>query len=331
MTRAGWVLFFGMMGCHVKPNPVPVPPPPDVPPNGGRICNVGEVCGCWDKPPGQDWRYLGDCAEAPPADSCAPGLHPDLLPPMDDNEHWKLRPDLGQVMATRVIEAIQSSQLACPSAWNGSCLVGGPAEIDLSYARVAGKLHLKGIAAGQLIDQWGKHADALFVKRVDGRWEEWKLFEYGHGCLTGNPFKNVFDYTGEGGPNPQPTPEPTPSATPPPSGQCAGPSPVGLPGRIVLKPHNNLWDSTYQVSNRGYCDATNQPGRNNCPIRAEGVDVEEKDCWQAIVVGDQKWWCDDNQISHTDNPAQAKCQSSVRTCTESGATCAVCVWPNECR
>jgi hypothetical protein len=63
--------------CNVLP-PTPQPTP-DVPPNGGRICNIDEICGCWHKPPNEDWQYLGDCP-IPPVDSCTgitcdPGFH----------------------------------------------------------------------------------------------------------------------------------------------------------------------------------------------------------------------------------------------------------------
>jgi hypothetical protein len=125
-----------------------------------------------------------------------------------------------------------------------------------------------------------------------------------------------------------------PDPTPPPGGEvCADPNPRGLPARFVLKRigNGNKITSTYQISQRSYCDQVCSPtepdvcytGRNNCPVRMEG-DPERVPCeLQPDVVGEQQWWCDGQPIEPS-NPtgSQAVCRGLAKTCTQDGATCA---------
>lgn len=352
-------MTFAACGLLPSPNPVPSPPSPSpTPPAHDPVCtpghgDPGEHYGCWAQPPGGEWMYvcpiydaagnvvgtqneaspdLCPAAPSPPAsDPCYPALDQAKVSPFDDPESNWTKIEVGERLSVQVQAAQNAAQAACPSFFTvkhgATCLAAGPAGIDAAYNLIAAHIQAQGLLGSQAHTSWGELKDNLTVN-VPGTdaWEAWHLFEYGGGCM-GHRFDGVWTYSGGGGPSPLPTP-PAPSPEPSP---YAGPSPVGLPAHFVIKPHNNLVDTTYVIDDRTYCDATGQTGRLQCPIRAEGQDVEEKDYWQALVVGDQRWWCDGVEIHHTDNPAQAKCAGHAKTCTADGKTCSECDWPNTCR
>jgi hypothetical protein len=93
-----------------------------------------------------------------------------------------------------------------------------------------------------------------------------------------------------------------------------------------LKQHNNIWDSTFRLRSREYCDAVGFPftGRLRCPVRPEGH--PQREACEVRVIGVQQWWCDGEKIDSTANPAQARCKGFVKTCTEDSETCAVSNW-----
>ncbi len=94
---------------------------------------------------------------------------------------------------------------------------------------------------------------------------------------------------------------------------------------FTLSKHNRLWDSTFKITSRAYCEAAGFPGRNACPVRLEGH-LERPACEEA-AVGRQEWWCDGAPKDPKDgNRAQARCTGHVKTCNESGLTCAEADW-----
>lgn len=164
--------------------------------------------------------------------------------------------------------------------------------------------------------------EAVFIQRDDGSYEENHAVFFGNGAWT-NSGRGAFIGCHEDTGNP----------TEPPSGQCVDPDPTGLEAEFNLKPHGQLWDSTYRVRNRAYCDAVCSPtepdvcfaGRNACPLRMEG-DPEREVC-ERQEIGDQQWWCNGSPIDPEDhNSAQARCHGHVKTCTENGRTCAEADW-----
>ena len=76
------------------------------------------------------------------------------------------------------------------------------------------------------------------------------------------------------------------------------------------------------------CNDPDDPGcirrAGPCPIAAEG-DPNRPACERA-VIGDQKWWCDGQPIQNSGNPAQARCEGHVKTCTEDGSVCNEADW-----
>jgi len=158
----------------------------------------------------------------------------------------------------------------------------------------------------------------------DFLYEEWHAVFFGNGCLIdgANAHKGTWKFNGDECNNP----------VPPPGGACVDPDPTGYGAEFGLKKHGQLWDSTYRVRSREYCDQVCSPiepdvcftGRNACPLRMEG-DPEREVC-ERQEIGDQKWWCDGQPIESNENPAQARCHGHVKTCTEDGRTCAEADW-----
>ena len=187
-----------------------------------------------------------------------------------------------------------------------------------------------GLCAGRHIDTTPGGTDEIAVTdNCSGWWEGYKIYNYGTGAVIWSqqakrPAYRLNDTSACGGA--------PPPVDPPPGGECVDPDPTGLEADFTLKKHGNIWDSTYKVKGREYCDAVCSPlepdvcftGRLWCPMRFEG-DPERAVCY-AKHVGVQQWWCDGQEIESTANPAQAKCHGHVRTCTEDGRTCAEEDW-----
>ena len=95
-----WTLMLGAPSCPPPaPQPTPTPcvtcpagqhceggacvadPPPPTP-DPSPICEPGATCGCWHRPPGEEWQQLPPCTpECPAAPSCPAGEHAEVQSP----------------------------------------------------------------------------------------------------------------------------------------------------------------------------------------------------------------------------------------------------------
>lgn len=63
--------------CGPVPSPQPPMPSPTPEPVPSPICEPGATCGCWHRPPGQDWQQLPPCSTpAPPGPTPGPTPSP---------------------------------------------------------------------------------------------------------------------------------------------------------------------------------------------------------------------------------------------------------------
>lgn len=256
---------------------------------------------CWHRPPGEDWRYIPAPGQ-PPTTACGPALDPALAAPPADEEFWRAAADQTSVRSREVADAIRAAQAACPAAWRGHCIVGGPPNIDAAYTLVAKHLQLQGVRASQAQERGGRLKDHLFVGAGDARrWEEWKLFAYADGCLAQTQFRGVHEYLGAA-PTP---PTPKPPVLPPPSSDACPIAPcpirtwtketlppgwgdheIGRPAyEVKAIPHTmgNGDGSVVVIRQEPFCAATGQSPsadgqpRAACPMRlpGSGKDAEQ--------------------------------------------------------
>jgi hypothetical protein len=189
-----------------------------------------------------------------------------------------------------VLLAEVEAQTACPTAWSGGCMAGGPSAIDHGYLLIAHALQRRGIAASQAVVD-GEKKDHLWVRRAPASndWNAAKLFHYGNGCLiTADSAFTVHGWYTYAGAAPSP---------PPPSGSCpVAPCPdptwtaATLPdgwgsdeiGRARWQFNSSIYVGRYLdntavvIRNEPYCAAIGlspyadgQP-RASCPVRPDG-------------------------------------------------------------
>jgi hypothetical protein len=172
-------------------------------------------------------------------------------------------------------------------------------DIDQGYLDIAYQLQQAGIAAGQGVNDANPKADHLAIGRPGTKvWEEWKLFEYRGGCLTGHPYKNSWiptvpilpipptdDY---GCPATRPERLWTAATLPPGWGEDA----IGTPRwKLGSSAHGKWIDTTANViRNQPYCEAIGMgthggQSRAACPVRPEGH-PDRVACERYLAEGD---------------------------------------------
>jgi hypothetical protein len=336
--RFAWAWFIGatlIAGCGIKPPPVvePTPPPPPIEEcmAGVPWCgDVGQTCSTAENPckhnPTQDPNHCElapSCPPVeppeepptePPATECAPVLDPTRSAPIAPDSAWPKAQD--QSLPTEwkqdVWKAVQKAQQACPAAWVGNCMRGGPGAIDQGYLLISKELQIAGGYASQGQTPSGERKDHLWVRRSSSSndWNATKLFFYGNGCLiTGDGAFTAhgwYTYVGS---------ETTPPPEPPPVAGCSDPLPpkvwtagtlppgwgsdeIGKPRWVLgCKPHNNVIDCTAKVEPRAcdYCASIGMGDiggqqRCGCPVRNEcpGFKCEERQACEAYLTGGTK-------------------------------------------
>lgn len=228
-------------------------------------------------------------------------LDPAMLPPVLHDSEWTVAGvEQNNQMGAAVKAATQRAQAARPDRWAGRCSANGVAGVDILMADISRELHRVGIKAGQGANDANPKADHLYVNRPGTDvWEQLKVFEYEHFCLTGNPFKYAWRPTVA-----VPAPQPTPTPGPPVSG-CGDPQPPPLGGFVTHR--TNIRDGWEKIDatpvtaegNRAYCDSVGFQNRNSCPARAEKPAWPKEDrlaCERVMLRGSAplfKWTGDD--------------------------------------
>lgn len=288
-----------------KPDPTCPAPPAEAPacPAGQVPADPSWVCGA-----DTGWQWQARCKPAPAEE---PAINPAFLPPLDDEVHWKLAanqaPDAATRGAVQAAVARYKARRAVDLNAEGTCLALGPAGIDRAFEWITAELHAAQVHAGQPRNAEGGRVDALSVNRPGTNlWEEWHLFEYGHGCFTGNPFKGVWQYVPEGGVGDACPAEPCPPRTfedgKPHWQYNAKLHTMGNADStpVVVK----AWDYCKAVG-LGWQDEAHTVPRGTCPVRPDGhperVAVE---AWllEGGPVRDSRNG-QDCTPNHTDNPA----------------------------
>lgn len=337
----GAVIAAGCNGLHIPPVPIPTPPPtpppqvcpaapgpwctaavaencwstptateiewigpcaePAVPPV--KVCNPGETCGCYHRPPGQRWQQLPGCVEPPPA-ACV--KEADLVAATCAGETW------GDAVFTAT-EKLGFLGTDCN------------ANLKALAAELVATHPDKCIIAGQ---------EAIFAARSGG------LFEENHSCLFG---KGTWTNSGRGkfmGCHKDKTaPAPPPAVTcGPPTPPPAWAFKV-KPHQAFCVTH----DSTVLVKGAAYCAAVGfTDGRSICAVRGEGA-ADRAACEALVIGGAQKWGCAGgcevypcavagNCVcggTENKNPSQAVVigHGTVTTCTADGKVCGSLVIP----
>jgi hypothetical protein len=279
----------------------------------------------------------------PPTDYCTSALDPSKLPPVLRDEEWTdLGVDQAAQLRTAVDRAIKLAQTKCPAAWaNDQCLVRGVAGIDV-HRDISRELQGAGMWPASSKQPEGRPSDGR--TRADNVYEEWKLFAYTNGCLTGNPYKGAVRPMVEEPPVVvRACPAPVPprlwtEATLPPGW---GSDEIGQPRfEVKAKDHSRVVDSTPIVAPRAceYCESIGMgemsPGvpRCGCPVRPDGhpdrVACEDVLLVPPAGVHGPKWVKDGSTVALascsvapdsdpcvTDNPFQAESRGqAIRAC-----------------
>ena len=306
-------LFLPACGGLPGPKPPPPPPPWECPLEAPRcdLLNPPQQCSTEESPCWHNRSQDPEHCEMAPACPLPPE-HPPVEPPPIDPPPGACRDVESTLVASRGCSEVFRTRIKVATTTLGDLTGNDPQE------------NLKTLAATLIEQNEGMCAfggiEAVFILRNDGRWEENHTVFFGDGGWTNNGFgkyKGCHENTE--------FPPEAPPVEPLPSGECVNPDPTGFDAEFNLKKHNQLWDSTYRVVGRAYCDEIPSfVGRNRCPLREEG-DPEREVC-ERQEIDVQAWWCNGQPIESEANPAQARCHGTVRTCTESGETCAEATW-----
>ena len=304
------------------PQPTPTPAPPwecelEMPGchETGATCSSPDAQ-CWHNPTSSPEH----CEEAPACPDPPPVEPPPIDPPPVDPPPTGCVHEPNLVSSTCFEQAFRLQVKSATNELGDRCGTFWKLNLEALAAQLRVQLPDRCIIAG---------IEAIFIQRDDGKYEENHAVASDTGCWTNSGFgKYIGCHIDVDGGEP-------PVEPPPGDGVCVDPDPTGLPAEFVMKPHGAVWDTTYRVKGFDYCTAAGFTNRTWCPLRNEG-DPERPPC-EAKHIGVQQWWCDGANINArscdvfeddcvTSNPAQAKCQSHAKTCTEDGRTCAEADW-----
>ena len=285
-----------------EPDPSPVCPP------------VGATCGCWHRPPGEEWQQLPPCSEptAPPVAEC-----------MVEAE---------MVDAPCVGEQFGPATLAATTKLGplGSDCGANNKALAVELKRATGKCVIGGIEA------------VFIVPRSDGLIEERHTCYYGDGSWT-NSGRGKFKGCHRISTSPLP---PTPPVVTPPPTQTPGCSSPLTPkvAKWNLQFRNRWWDVTPLFYNGntatwtgtpvvGYCNAVGF-ARQFCPARLdceEGKDnfkCKERLACEGYGIGNKAnavplFRCENGQPEiNPIQPFQARCAPGwIEVCATDGTNC----------
>lgn len=287
------IACLGGAGCvtHHPPAP-PVVPPPVVDPS--PVCQPGATCGCWHRPPGQNWQRLPDCITLPPPVVVGPcsTAEADLVAVPD------VVPQLQNLVRAEITKMGDTTGIDC----------------RVSLDALAARLRAPGrcVIAGQ---------EAVFVQRLDKLWEEYHACYFGTGALVA-----TGKYMGgHSAPNTG-TPPPSPPAT----DACGEPVPPPLTG-FNLHGDRRKMDATPQVYGCAFCAAIGlgtMPGnpslqRCDCPAGNEDDAAKRSACEAKVVGGKPLWRSDGLVVVDSSNPFLASCSECawIEVCKADGTKC----------
>lgn len=187
-------------------------------------------------------------------------------PPAEDDPLWATPPTPG---GGEMRDAVNAAKAAvgeqCGRVDSSGSLHGGSL---LTLDDLGKQLRLSGHCAA-------RSTDSVFIKRPDGKYEEYHSVTFATGCWSQDPAqqpKNTWTYLGAV------------------ASACPDPQPPNLESWVV-KIHNQgpnwtVVDATPFVRDTTYCNAIGFPGPR-CPVRGED-DPHRADC-EAISVGVPQW------------------------------------------
>ncbi len=316
------------------------------------ICQEGEFCHCWHRPPGSPWLKAecpsgqecsaekecitpapvcpSQCPEGQecidPAKGCLP--KPDAPPLIPDEELTAQDPQDGKRLTWDATNAaIHRWRAKHPEKWivlgDSQCLADGVAGIDAAFLAIATELKADGIVAGQSIKKSGKRSDCIFVNRIPTKlYEETHAFEYGRACVAtvSNAVKGVY-VRGATAPAPDKCPfEPCPLKVF---------ADTGKPHwKFNAKPHTmgNCDSTPVEIKNCAYCTAIDMGDggtRCECPVRPDGhPEREAVEAWLTGGTVRDSRNGQDCRPNHTDNPMAFLCGTgNCRNCNADKTVC----------
>jgi len=351
-----WTLMLGAPSCPPPaPQPTPTPcvtcpagqhceggacvadPPPPTP-DPSPVCEPGATCGCWHRPPGEEWQQLPPCPPTPtcpatcpagtacadPVAGCVP-TPPE--PPTGCSIDGEPGPEL-QGYRPQLGAQVNAAMTALSGCAAGSRCVVQEAR-QAWQARVVAELRRRGLCAGQHTPETDEIAAATSVTAPREGWHIYAGSDAGPGTVVWSPGASRPAYAAPVGP--------PPPVDPPPS--TAGCSPPAVPkvARWGLTYRNRWWDCTPQfygkdtatwtgVPVNGYCAAIGMSERLYCPARQEG-DPNRRAC-EGVGLGGYAaavplWRCEQGvpEVNEA-NPFQARCAAGwVEVCATDGTSC----------
>jgi len=310
------------------------PPPPDPSP----VCQEGETCGCWVKPPGEEWQQLPPCpptptcpATCPAGQSCTDPLAGCVPTPPEppagcsiDGEPGPEIPGYRPALGGQVNDAMTSLRPECAA--GSRCVV--PASRQAWQARVVLELRRRGLCAGQHTPETDEIAVSTGIAAPREGWHVYAGPGAGPGTVVWSPGAARPAYEAPGG-----TPPPI---EPPPVAGCPAPvTPKVAMWGLTFR--NRWWDCTPKFSNGDavtwtgvpvtrYCTAIGMSDRIYCPARPEG-DPNRRAC-EGVGIGGYAsatplWRCEAGAAEVNEaNPFQARCAPGwIEACATDGTNC----------
>jgi len=319
-------LLGGQFGCSGGPGPQPTPSPEPTPPS--PICEVDQICGCWHQPPGEDWQYLGDCAEPTPAPTPEPTPTPTpgvgCLLNSAGRELVPVEP-YSFKYGTEVNQTLSALTGCTPGS---VCPLGDESQREFQ-ARVIASLRSKGICAG---DDYGTLDQVQVSASEDGVWENHDVFsgDDHDGPVPPNGKARKVRWFPGGARDAWRLKDASPPGN---SFGCSYPLPPyqNKGSKIKLKIESGRWkgDATPSVRGHEYCVSIgmgefNGVPRNDCPVRQEGT-PDRVPCERYFYGGEPLWHCSSGPaIVKEDNPALASCPGGstwIEVCRADGTMC----------
>lgn len=278
------VLVLALGGACPAPSPTPSPEPTIPVP----VCEEGQTCSCWHRPPGEPWQQLPPCPTPGPSPTPTPGPGGCVLAGAPSTA----APGQANTLGSEVNRAMKALRPDCEV--GGTCLLGDMTQ-QIWQAQVEAKLREMGLCAGQ----HAPDTDEVAVAVLDSDpWQGYHIFagDDSSGPVPPGGARRTVKwspqaYTGAW--------LPPSSAPPPPPQACPAPLPDRDPSKLKIVIHvGGGWaDGTLQtVGTCDYCAAIgmgeiNGVMRCGCPMRSEcpGFQCQFREACEAYASVGPVW------------------------------------------
>ena len=306
------------------------PPPPDPSP----VCEPGATCGCWHRPPGEDWQQLPPCPPTPecpatcpagmactdPVAGCVPTPPEPPAGCSIDGEPGPELPGYKPALGGEINAAMVSLRPDCTP--GSRCVL--PEGRQAWQAKVVAEMKRRGRCAGQHSPSTDEIAASTSTTAPRESWHVFAGPDSGPGTVVWSPGASRPTYAAPDAPEPAPQ-----AGCPPPA--------VPKVAQWGLVYRNRWWDATPKFYGRdtatwtgvpvtGYCAAIGMSDRLYCPARQEG-DPNRRAC-EGVGIGGYAsavplFRCEQGQPEVNEaNPFQARCAPGwIECCATDGTNC----------